>query len=150
MSTTRRECCMKVVNRPGVKGPYGNCKACGSGTRSHVLEPAKYEEYEIVTSEEFEEYVEEFEDETGEEEVELRYRLLDRPTVMCHSCWVPFREAKRNTWSRTSVGGWKPPSTTRTTSRSSSHAGNTICSMILTTRPRRTFVRCARRSRRLC
>jgi len=96
---------MKVVNRPGVKGPYGNCKACGSGTRSHVLEPAKYEEYEIVTSEEFEEYVEEFEDETGEEEVELRYRLLDRPTVMCHSCWVPFREGQSE-YLEQNLAGW--------------------------------------------
>jgi len=85
---------MKVVNRPGVKGPHGNCKACGVNTRSHILEVATYEEYEIVTSDEYDEYVEEFEDETGEEEVELRYRLLDRPTVMCHSCWVPFRESQ--------------------------------------------------------
>tara|TARA_B100000035_G_scaffold185608_1_gene158350 strand:+ start:12140 stop:12604 length:465 start_codon:yes stop_codon:yes gene_type:complete len=91
MFTMRRERGMKVVNRPGVNGPYGKCKACGVGTRSHILEPATYEEYEIVNSEEYDEYVAEFEEETGEEEVELRYRLLDRPTVMCHSCWVPFR-----------------------------------------------------------
>tara|TARA_B100002019_G_scaffold284835_1_gene293054 strand:- start:2039 stop:2476 length:438 start_codon:yes stop_codon:yes gene_type:complete len=85
---------MKVVSRPEVKGPTGNCKACGSVTRSHILEKATYEEYEIVTSDEYEEYVDEFEEETGEEEIELRYRLLDRPTVMCHRCWVPFREAQ--------------------------------------------------------
>ncbi len=85
---------MKVVTREHIRGPYGNCKGCGVGTRSHVLEPAKYEEYEIVEEHEVEEYIEEFEEETGEEEIELRYALLERPTVMCHRCWCSFRESQ--------------------------------------------------------
>ena len=85
---------MKVVTREYVRGPSGECKACGVSTRSHILEPAKYEEYEIVTEEEHEEYQAKFKEETGEEEIELRYRLLERPTVMCHRCWEKFRNAQ--------------------------------------------------------
>jgi len=85
---------MKVVTRDQVRGPSGECKACGTTTRSHILEPAKYEEFELVTEEEHEEYQNKVHEETGEEEIELRYRLLERPTVMCHRCWLQFREAQ--------------------------------------------------------
>ena len=83
---------MKVVTREGVRGPAGNCKGCGKISRSHILEPAQYEEYEIATDSEEEEYRASYEEETGEDEVELRYMLLERPTVMCHGCWVRFKD----------------------------------------------------------
>jgi hypothetical protein len=82
---------MKVVKRPEVRGPSGNCKGCGVVTKSHILEPASYEEYEIVEEHEMDEYISEFEEENDDEEIELRYRLLERPTVMCHKCWVRFK-----------------------------------------------------------
>jgi hypothetical protein len=85
---------MKIVTREFVRGPNGECKACGIMNRSHILEPATYEEYEIVTEDEHEEYQVKFKEETGEEEIELRYRLFERPTVMCHRCWVKFRDAQ--------------------------------------------------------
>ena len=85
---------MKVVTREGVRGPAGSCKGCGKKSRSHVLEPAQYEEYEIATLPEQEEYKANFEEENGEEEIELRYQLLECPTVMCHGCWLRFRESQ--------------------------------------------------------
>ena len=112
--------------------------------RSHILEVATYEEYEIVSADEYDEYVEEFEDETGEEEVELRYRLLDRPTVMCHSYGFRSVKANANTCWRISKNGSPLLSTTHRTSRSSSHAGSTISLTMSKTMGRRRFVHSVR------
>ena len=62
---------MKVVKRPEVRGPAGKCKGCGVTTKSHVLEPASYEEYEIVDEHEMEEHISDFEEENEDEEIEL-------------------------------------------------------------------------------
>ena len=39
---------MRIIERPDIKGSFVPCVKCGSGTRSHVLESAEYEEYEEV------------------------------------------------------------------------------------------------------
>ena len=92
MVTTQCPLFMKVVTRDNVRGPSGDCKGCGATTRSHILEPAQYEEYELVTGAEQEEYQASYKEDTGEDEVEIRYMLLERPTVMCHKCWIRFRD----------------------------------------------------------
>lgn len=86
---------MRIVQRPDIKGSFVPCIECGSGTRSHVLESAEYEEYEEVwEDDDLQEYqgrkkkVEEEE----EEEVVIRYRLHNEQVCMCHKCWLPKRE----------------------------------------------------------
>ena len=87
---------MRIIERPEVKGGFVPCIECGTGTRSHVLETAEYEEYEEVwEDDDLQEYqgrkkVEEEEEE--EEDVVIRYRLHNAKVCMCHGCWVPRRE----------------------------------------------------------
>jgi hypothetical protein len=81
---------MATVTRDDVRPKYGKCVSCGTGTRSHVLEPAEYEiikqevlvdESDVYSNDQWEEY----------EEVE-RYEMAIEAVVMCHRCWVSKQE----------------------------------------------------------
>ncbi len=84
---------MRIIERPDIKGDFVPCVECGSMTRSHRLENPRYEEYEEVWEDELEEYQgRKKQDEEDEEEVMIRYRLVDAQICMCHRCWVVKRE----------------------------------------------------------
>lgn len=77
---------MRRVVRTEVATPYGKCVVCTTGTRSHVLEPAEYDQYEEEVA------VAHSDDYASEawEEVETitKFSLAIEPKVMCHKCWV--------------------------------------------------------------
>ena len=88
---------MRIVTRTEVATPEAKCLKCTVRTRSHVLEPAKYEEYEVTVEDEGE--LEEFqgrkkseEDAEEEPEVLIKYDLINDAVVICHKCWVSVRE----------------------------------------------------------
>lgn len=73
------------MTRDSVATPWSVCKSCGKGTRSHVLEPAKYEEF---IAEEIIGQSDEFASKAWEEVDEVvKYRLATEPIVLCHVCW---------------------------------------------------------------
>jgi len=77
---------MSLVTRDDVATPYSTCKTCKRPTRSHVLEPALYEEYiaEVVINS-ADEYANKQWEET--EEV-VKVKQNSDPIVVCHNCWV--------------------------------------------------------------
>ena len=87
---------MRIIERPDIKGDFVPCVECGSMTRSHRLESARYEEYEEVWEDELEEYQGRKKHEDEEEEVVIRYRLVDAQVCMCHRCWVSKRDKAVN------------------------------------------------------
>lgn len=85
---------MRIIERPDIKGSFVPCVKCGSGTRSHVLESAEYEEYEEVwEDDDLQEYQgrKKKVDEEEEEDVVIRYRLHNAQVCMCHKCWLVKR-----------------------------------------------------------
>ena len=77
---------MKRITRNEIAAKYGPCISCGTGTRSHVLERAEWEEYE-------EEVVVARSDDLASkqwEEVDTitKFDRVKDDTVMCHKCWL--------------------------------------------------------------
>lgn len=81
---------MRRFERPEIKSKYGPCIKCGVGTRSHVLEPALYEEYEqeiivgasdMYSSSQWEDV-----------DTVIRSEIVQDSIVMCHRCWVAALE----------------------------------------------------------
>ena len=77
---------MKRVIRTALAPKYGPCISCSTGTRSHVLEVAEWEEYE-------EEVVVARSDALANkqwEELDMitKFDLIKENRVMCHKCWV--------------------------------------------------------------
>jgi len=71
--------------REDVSTPWGECKNCGVGTRSHELEPAEYEVFleEVIVGTSDTYSAKQWED---VDEVEKYDMVLDA-VVMCHRCW---------------------------------------------------------------
>ncbi len=76
--------------RDDVATPYSVCKYCTAPTRSHVLEPALYEDFksEIVINSS-DEYANKHWEEV--EEV-VKARKTSDPIVVCHKCWLTKRD----------------------------------------------------------
>tara|TARA_Y100000004_G_scaffold128754_1_gene145042 strand:+ start:4351 stop:4794 length:444 start_codon:yes stop_codon:yes gene_type:complete len=77
---------MALFERDDVATPYSTCKYCKRPTRSHVLEPAKYEEFttEVVIN-----ASDEFANSHWEEVEEVvKARKAKDPIVLCHKCWL--------------------------------------------------------------
>jgi len=76
---------MRRFERPEVRAKYGPCVGCGTGTRSHVLEPALYEEYEqeviVAASDEY--ATNRWED----VDTITKMARVEEAVVMCHACW---------------------------------------------------------------
>ena len=70
--------------------PYDNCIECGRGTRSHVLKPPQYEEYEeeIMVGESDVHATKQW----AEFDTVTKWEMTERPTVVCHTCWLVVRE----------------------------------------------------------
>jgi hypothetical protein len=81
---------MRRFERPEIKSKYGPCIKCGSGTRSHVLEPALYEEYEqeivVGASDTFSS------NQWEDVDTVIRSEIVQDSIVMCHSCWTSALE----------------------------------------------------------
>ncbi len=84
---------MRRVTRVDVATPYAKCIVCTVGTRSHILEPAEYDEYEqeIIVGESDEFASEQWED----IDTITKYSLAKEARVMCHKCWVKECDAFR-------------------------------------------------------
>jgi hypothetical protein len=66
--------------------PYGECNICKRPTRSHVLEPAIYDEF---TTEEVIGRADDYASKQWEEVEEVvKYRLAKKAIVLCHGCFV--------------------------------------------------------------
>ena len=81
---------MPLFERDDVATPYSVCKFCKKPTRSHVLEPAKYEEFktEIVINSS-----DEFANNRWEEVEEVvKARKAVDPIVVCHICWLTKKD----------------------------------------------------------
>jgi len=77
---------MKRVIRDDVATPYAKCIICKTGTRSHILEKAKYSEF---TSEEIINESDVYSSKQWEEIEEIiKFQLDEDAIVMCHKCWV--------------------------------------------------------------
>jgi len=76
----------KTFVRDDVSTPWGECKNCGVGTRSHELEPAEYEVFleEVIVGTSDAYSAKQWED---VDEVEKYDMVLDA-VVMCHRCWT--------------------------------------------------------------
>tara|TARA_Y100000817_G_C16540894_1_gene404424 strand:+ start:141 stop:566 length:426 start_codon:yes stop_codon:yes gene_type:complete len=77
---------MDLVTRTEVATPEAPCKMCGVRTRSHVLERAKYAEFEeeIVVGKS-----DDFASNTWEEVEEItKFQMVESAVVICHKCWV--------------------------------------------------------------
>jgi hypothetical protein len=86
---------MAKVIRTDVATPYSKCLKCGVGTRSHVLEPAQYDEFtEEVITEESDDFAKE---QWEEVETITKYALSDSAVVMCHKCWLKSKEVMSET-----------------------------------------------------
>jgi len=75
----------KTIVRDDVSTPWGECKNCGVGTRSHELEAAEYEVFleEVIVGTSDAYSSNQWED---VDEVEKYDMVLDA-VVMCHRCW---------------------------------------------------------------
>ena len=77
---------MQRITRTEIAAKYGPCVSCGTGTRSHVLEEAEWEEYEEEV------IVGRSDDMAGKqwEEVDTitKFDRVKDDTVMCHKCWM--------------------------------------------------------------
>ena len=76
---------MRRILRPKIATKYGDCIDCGSGTRSHVLEPAEYDSYEaeVILNRSDDFATKEWE----EVDTVTKYALSQSAVVMCHKCW---------------------------------------------------------------
>jgi len=86
---------MRIVTRTEVATPEAKCVKCTVRTRSHVLELAKYEEYEeTIEDDKLEDFQGRKKDDEEEEEPEvvIKYDLITDAVVICHKCWVVVRE----------------------------------------------------------
>lgn len=70
--------------------PYGKCIDCGTGTRSHIIQPPEYEEFErevmvgssdVHSSKQWAEF----------DTINVWERTQEA-TVMCHKCWLVARD----------------------------------------------------------
>ena len=80
--------------RTDVATPYSTCKICSRPTRSHVLEPAQYEEFtaEVVVNQS-----DEFATKRWEEVEEVvKARKAADPIVLCHRCWLEKKDELSN------------------------------------------------------
>jgi|TARA_B100001094_G_scaffold1487_1_gene1311 hypothetical protein len=76
---------MALFERDDVATVYGRCITCSRDTRSHVLEKAKYEEYnsEVVVGRS-----DDYANTAWEETQEVtKIRKVTEAVVACHSCW---------------------------------------------------------------
>ena len=82
---------MSLITRDDVATPYAKCIVCSKGTRSHVLERAKYAEY---VGERVVDQSDEFSGGQDWEEVEevVKFALAEDAVVMCHGCWVEHQK----------------------------------------------------------
>lgn len=72
--------------REDVSTPWGECKNCGVGTRSHELEAA---EYEVVLEEVIVGTADAYAANQWEDVDEVeKYEMVLEAVVMCHRCWV--------------------------------------------------------------
>ena len=81
---------MAGYTRDDVATPYSVCKYCKAPTRSHVLEPALYEDFKAeVVINRSDEYAN-----SHWEEVEdvIKSRKTADPVVVCHKCWLKRKE----------------------------------------------------------
>ena len=80
-----------TIVRDDVSTPWGECKNCGVGTRSHELEPAEYEIFieEVIVGTADLHSAKQWED---VEEIE-KYELVMDALVMCHRCWSDLQES---------------------------------------------------------
>ena len=81
---------MTLFERDDVKPGNQPCKLCSKPTRSHIIQPALYEEYiaEIVIDKS-----DEFANNQWEETEEVtRSRKVHEAVTVCHSCWVIRRK----------------------------------------------------------
>jgi hypothetical protein len=77
---------MKRITRDDVATPYAKCIVCRIGTRSHILEKARYSEF---TSEEIMDESDTYSTKQWEEIEEItKFQLDEDAIVMCHKCWV--------------------------------------------------------------
>ena len=85
---------MPLFERDDVATLYGACKICSKGTRSHVLEKAKYEEYiEEVVIDSSDEFANKQWEDT--EDV-IKMRKAKEAIVVCHTCWFKRRTEIRD------------------------------------------------------
>jgi hypothetical protein len=81
---------MRRFERPEIKSKYADCIKCGTGTRSHVLEPALYEEYEqeivVGASDTFSS------NQWEEVDTVIKSERVQDSVVMCHKCWTSALE----------------------------------------------------------
>jgi hypothetical protein len=77
---------MRRFERPEIKSKYGPCVKCNRGTRSHVLEPALYGEYEqeiiVGASDTFSN------NQWEDVDTIVKSEIVQDSIVMCHSCWT--------------------------------------------------------------
>ena len=81
---------MTLFERDDVATVYGRCITCSRDTRSHVLEKAKYEEYdsEVVVGRS-----DDYANTAWEETTEVtRVRKMKEAVVACHTCWLTRHE----------------------------------------------------------
>jgi hypothetical protein len=81
---------MTLFERDDVATVYGRCITCSRDTRSHVLEKAKYEEYdsEVVVGRS-----DDYANTAWEETTEVtRVRKMKEAVVACHTCWLKRHE----------------------------------------------------------
>jgi len=82
---------MRRIVRHDIAPNYQPCISCAAGTRSHVLEPAEWSEYEqeVVVDQS-----DDFASEDWEEvETVTKFALVTDNKVMCHKCWVTKLES---------------------------------------------------------
>ena len=75
-----------MFTRTDVAIPWSECKSCGIGTRSHLLEPALYNEY--VTQQVIDQSDEFANNQWEDVEDVVKLELAEEPIVMCHKCWI--------------------------------------------------------------
>lgn len=76
---------MRRFQRPEISPKYGPCVDCGNRTRSHVIEPALYEEFEeeIIVGRSDTFASKQWED----VDTITRALRVEEAVVMCHNCW---------------------------------------------------------------
>jgi hypothetical protein len=75
-----------LVTRDDVAIPWADCNSCGVGTRSHLLEPALYQEY--ITQQIIDQSDEYASKQWEDVEDVVKVELAEKPIVLCHKCWV--------------------------------------------------------------
>ena len=81
---------MDLTTRTEVATPEAPCKSCTVRTRSHVLERAKYVEFEeeVIVGKS-----DDFASNSWEEVEEItKFEMAEEAVVMCHKCWLKRQE----------------------------------------------------------